>query len=303
MKRHMTISVVTPSYNQGRFIEETIKSVISQAGDFHIEYLIMDGGSRDDSVEIIKKYETLLKEGRWPVRCLGITYKWVSEKDEGQADAVNKGFRASTGEILGWINSDDTYCPGAFANALKHFEAHKEDIMVYGEGFHIKENGELIDRYYTEPFDYARLAEVCYILQPTVFLRRRVLDETGFLNKELHYCMDYEYWIRIGKRFKIGYTSAPMANFRVYPETKTMSRRLEIHREIIMVINGNFGYVPINWVVVFADEYANKLFKRRNILFLIYRDIVFKFLFARFNRHKISTLKLIKFFCTKKKSD
>lgn len=245
MVKGSTISVVTPSFNQGRFIEETIKSVISQAGDFHIEYLIMDGGSRDETVEIIKKYEQVLKDGSWPVRCLGISYEWVSEKDEGQADAVNKGFRAAKGDLLGWINSDDTYIPGAFMNAVKYFADHKEDMMVYGEGFHIKENGELIDRYYTEPFDYTRLSETCYILQPTVFLRRRVLDEVGFLNKDLHYCMDYEYWMRIGKRFRIGYTPESMANFRVYPETKTMSKRLEIHREIIKVIKGNYGHVPL----------------------------------------------------------
>ncbi|MDO8427110.1 MAG: glycosyltransferase family 2 protein, partial [Deltaproteobacteria bacterium] len=168
------VSIVTPSFNQGRFVEETIKSVISQEGDFHIEYLIMDGGSTDDSVEVIKKYGRLLKEGKWPVRCRGIEYKWVSEKDKGQADAVNKGFSASKGEMLGWLNSDDTYLPGAIEKAVRFFNEHKDVMMLYGEGYHIKESGEVIQRYYTEPFDKKRLAEVCFICQPAVFLRRRV---------------------------------------------------------------------------------------------------------------------------------
>src|SRR4030065_830719 len=107
------VSVVTPSYNQGRYIEETIKSVLSQEGDFRIEYLIMDGGSTDNSVEVIKKYDRLLKEGRWPVKCLGITYSWTSEKDKGQTDAINKGFAGCTGEILNWINRDDRPTPAA----------------------------------------------------------------------------------------------------------------------------------------------------------------------------------------------
>src|SRR3972149_7029872 len=104
-----TVTIVTPSFNQGRFIGETIESVISQEGDFLLEYLIMDGGSTDNSVEVIKKYEDLLKGGGWPVRCRGIEYRWVSVKDNGQADAINKGFMASKGETLAWLNSDDVY--------------------------------------------------------------------------------------------------------------------------------------------------------------------------------------------------
>src|SRR5574340_1418719 len=114
------ITVVTPSFNQGRFIDETIRSVISQEGDFYLEYLIMDGGSTDETVDIIKKYDRLIKEGKWPVKCRGIEYRWVSEKDNGQADAVNKGFKIARGEILGWLNSDDTYLPGALGKALKY---------------------------------------------------------------------------------------------------------------------------------------------------------------------------------------
>src|SRR3990170_2770087 len=132
MKKAPKITIVTPSYNQGRFIEETIKSVLSQEGGFYIEYLIMDGGSTDNSVEVIKKYDRLLKEGRWPVKCLGITYSWASEKDKGQSDAINKGFRQARGDYIAWLNSDDTYEPGAIGKAVDYLQAHPEYMMVYG---------------------------------------------------------------------------------------------------------------------------------------------------------------------------
>ena len=292
------ITVVTPSFNQGKFIEETIKSVISQEGDFTLEYIIMDGGSTDETVEVIKKYERLLEKGEYPVKCRGVRLIWKSEKDRGQADAVNKGFKASSGEILGWLNSDDTYNPGAIKSALKYFNGHKDGVMVYGEGYHIKESGEVIDRYYTEPFDFQRLAVLCFILQPTVFLRRRVLDEVGFLNEDLHFCMDYEYWIRIAKRFKVGYMPEYVANFRVYPETKTMSRRLDIHREIIKVIHANFGYVTRGPILVFADEYLKRFFGRdtrlKNNLFLKLYVRLVKYMFIRYNWRSISKRDIIK---------
>ena len=116
----MIITVVTPSYNQGKFLEETIISVIGQEGDFFLDYIIVDGGSKDSSVELIKKYEALLQRGEWPIRCRGIEYRWLSEKDNGQTDAIIKGFRMAKAEVLAWLNSDDTTFPGLCSRPLLH---------------------------------------------------------------------------------------------------------------------------------------------------------------------------------------
>src|SRR5450631_2739137 len=106
-----TISIVTPSFNQGEFLAATIESVISQAGDFIIDYLIVDGGSLDNSIDIIRGYDALIRTDMFPVNCCGLTYRWLSEQDRGQADALAKGFRMAEGEIFAWLNSDDTYLP------------------------------------------------------------------------------------------------------------------------------------------------------------------------------------------------
>jgi glycosyltransferase involved in cell wall biosynthesis len=146
-----TVSIVTPSFNQGVFIEETIASVLSQQGDFYLDYIIMDGGSTDDSVEIIKKYDRLLREGSWPVACRGIAYRWTSGKDAGQADAINKGFAIAAGEILGWLNSDDTYLPGAVATAVDYFAAHPDNVMVYGNAYYTDSAGIVTSSYQPNP--------------------------------------------------------------------------------------------------------------------------------------------------------
>ena len=167
------ISIVTPSYNQGQFIEECIRSVISQEGDFRIEYLIMDGGSTDGSVEIIRKYEDLLARGQWPVRCQGITYRWLSEKDKGQADAINKGFRMAEGEVVAWINSDDYYLPGAFQTAAAAIGPDSSLAMVYGDGFVVEDGSGSKRASGIEPFfDLWKLIHLYdFISQPSVFLR------------------------------------------------------------------------------------------------------------------------------------
>src|SRR5262245_23986726 len=158
------VSIVTPSYNHGPYIEATIQSVLSQ--DYpHIEYIVVDGGSQDDTIGILKRYEGRLS--------------WASERDQGQADAINKGFRMAHGEILAWLNSDDTYLPGAVRLAVQYFQSHPDVSMVYGEGHHVDVEGHIIARYPTEAFDYQRLSERCFICQPTVFFRAEVYREVG----------------------------------------------------------------------------------------------------------------------------
>jgi glycosyltransferase involved in cell wall biosynthesis len=243
VKRGPLVSIVTPSYNQGRYIEETIQSILSQNYP-HLEYIVVDGGSNDNTIEILKKYEGLLT--------------WISEKDRGQADAINKGFHMAKGEIVAWLNSDDTYLPGAIQHAVRYLEAHPEVGMLYGEGYHIDEDGEFIERYYTEPFDYRRLSEVCFICQPTVFLRSEVIKTVGPLDITLHYCLDYEYWMRIAKRFRIGYLDKYLANTRLHLDTKTLSKRVAVHQETLQVVKRHYGQVPIRWINAYAHAYLTE---------------------------------------------
>jgi glycosyltransferase involved in cell wall biosynthesis len=233
------VSIVTPSYNQGRYIEETIESVLNQ--DYpNLEYLVLDGGSTDETLAILKRYEGRLQ--------------WKSEKDQGQADAVNKGFRMARGQILGWLNSDDTYLPGAIGRVVEYFQSHRDVGMVYGEGYHIDAMGRTIERYYTEPFSFKRLAEICFICQPTVFLRAEMVRSVGLLDVGLRYALDYEYWMRIAKRFRIGYLGEYLANSRLHMETKTLSQRARVHAEILQTVKKHYGYVPVRWLYAYAQS-------------------------------------------------
>lgn len=238
-----TVSIVTPSYNQGPYIEETIRSVLGQESP-GLEYIVVDGGSTDDTLEILRKYEAHLR--------------WLSEKDRGQADAINKGFRAARGEILGWLNSDDTYLPGAIRKVVEYFRTHPDVDMVYGEGYHVDEGGEVIERYSTEPFDRRRLAEVCFICQPAAFFRARVFREVGPLDASLSYALDYDYWMRIAARCRIGHLNEYLANSRLHRGTKTLSRPVEVHAEILRTVRKHYGRVPTRWIVSSALVYLTE---------------------------------------------
>lgn len=217
-----TFSIVTPSFNQGRFLAETIESVISQEGDFAIDYIIIDGASTDDSLEIIARYDALLKCGEWPVRCQGITFRWQSEKDMGQTDALMKGFRQANGEILAWLNSDDTYLPGALQAAATFFRGHPDTGLIYGDAHFCDPNGTTIGRYRTEEFDLSTLASFNFICQPSTFFKRDVFKAVGGLDVSLHFAMDYDLWIRIGKRFPCRYLPLLLSRYRLHESSKTV---------------------------------------------------------------------------------
>ncbi len=213
------VSVVTPSYNQGTFIRKTIESVLSQ--DYpNVEYIIMDGGSTDQTASVVKDYASRL------------TY--ISESDRGQSHAINKGFRMARGSILAWLNSDDVYLPGAIRTAADAFDRSPASGAIYGEGYLIDRAGKIVGRFpHTVPLNLWRLMYVSdYILQQSVFFNRVVLDDVGYLHEDLHYCMDWELLIRIGKKYPLEYIPEFIGCLREYREAKTSSGGWRRVREI-----------------------------------------------------------------------
>lgn len=231
------VTVVTPSFNHGRFIRETIESVLSQ--DYpRIEYVVIDGGSTDETVTILKSY--------------GDRLAWVSEPDGGQTSAINRGWRRARGTIIAYLNSDDTYLPGAIEKAVAGLRAHPEAGAVYGEGYHVDETGSVIERYPTEPFDVGRLADTCFICQPTVFLRREIVERLGYLDESVRYCMDYDLWIRLAHVSRFAYLSEYLANTRLHADAKTLDQRGPVHAEILRTVHRHFGRVTSHWVYGYA---------------------------------------------------
>ena len=234
----MKVSVVTPSFNQGRFIGRTLESVAIQTGA-EIEHVVFDGGSTDDTIEVLRRFSKAVR--------------WVSERDKGQADAVNKGIRATDGEIIGWLNSDDIYYPGAIARVVAFLDAQPNVDVVYGMADHIDLSDQAFEAYPSEAWNFARFRETCFICQPAAFFRRRVVEHHGLLDEKLHFCMDYEYWLRLAKAgVNFAYLEHKLAGSRLYAENKTMGSRLKVHAEINDMQKSLFGRVPDRWLWNYA---------------------------------------------------
>lgn len=218
------VTIVTPSYNQGMFIEATILSVLNQ--DYpNIEYFVIDGGSSDNTIDILKKYENRLI--------------WISEPDIGQSQAINKGFQLGRGEILGWLNSDDTYEPGAIRTVAEYLGKHADIMMVYGEGNLMDIDGNFIKRFPTmQTFDlWAFIFQLSNFMQPSTFFRKNAICTLGLLDTSMHWYMDFEYWLRIGSRFNVGHSNYVLSNTRIYPATKTARGGIKRLYELFSVIN------------------------------------------------------------------
>jgi len=204
------VSIITPSFNQAEYLEATIKSVLEQSYP-HIEYIIMDGGSTDGSLDIIKKHQSRITA-------------WVSEPDKGQTEAINKGFSRATGDILAWINSDDTYAnPNAVADAVNFLIANPEMAMVYADCDFIDEQGKGIGKFAARQTDYAKLRSgYVHIPQQTMFFRAKYWKELGPLDPSFYFAMDYDLWVRIAKHAPIKYLPGKTwANFRIHSSSKT----------------------------------------------------------------------------------
>ena len=244
------VSIITPSFNQARYIESTIRSVLGQ--DYpRIEYIIVDGGSTDGTVDVIKKYE-----GKGEVTP-SLAW-WVSEKDKGQTDAINKGFARAKGDILAWIYSDDTYEPGAISAAVKYLQEHPEVGMVYADCNFINEEGNMIGKFGSAQTDYRLLRQgYVHIPQQTMFFRADLWKQVGPLDPSFYFAMDYDLWTRIASRSQIKYLPGQTwANFRLHTSGKTIAADDRCWPEMIRVHYRDGGSF---FSVIVAKYYIRKL--------------------------------------------
>ena len=246
------VSIITPSFNQAQYLEATIQSVLGQ--DYpRLEYIIVDGGSTDGSAAVIKKYEGRLA---W----------WVSEQDKGQTDAINKGFNRANGEILAWLNSDDTYNPGAVSAAVKFLMDNPEIAMVYADCDFINEQGGVIGKFNSAQTDHRRLREgYVHIPQQTMFFRANYWQELGPLDPSFYFAMDYDLWTRIAARAPIKYLAGQTwANFRIHTSGKTTSADDRCWPEMLRVhYRDGGGFFSIIVAKYYLRKIIGPLWKRR----------------------------------------
>lgn len=228
------VSIVMPTRNHARFIRAAIDSVLQQSYP-HVELIVMDGASTDDTVDILKGY--------------GDRIRWISEPDRGQTDAINKGMALVKGEVLAYLNSDDILLPGALEKALAFFKDHPECDMVYGNADYIDIDGKITGAYATADYSFERLMHDCCVCQPAAFWRRRIAERVGPFNAELQTAMDYEYWLRIANSGGIIYhTAEKLAQSRLHEDAKTLAMRGKIFQEIFQICEQQGGYVSFNYV-------------------------------------------------------
>ena len=217
------VSIVTPSLNQAKFLPWAIESVLSQPYA-PLEYWVMDGGSQDGTAEILRAY--------------GKSLRWVSEPDAGQADAVNRGWQQSRGEILGWVNADDGLLPRAVPEVVKAFAAHPDAAVVYGRCLVMNRFGKPVGEYPAAPFSLERLLEEVdnFIPQPATFVRRSAAEAVGWLDTDLYYVMDYDFWLRLATAgYEFVYLPKPLAFLRLHGESKTGGASSGFAEELVRV--------------------------------------------------------------------
>jgi glycosyltransferase involved in cell wall biosynthesis len=232
------ISVIVPSYNQGAYIERTIQSILNQRYP-NLEIIVMDGGSTDQTLKILKKYSKKIV--------------WFSEKDAGQADAINKGLRFSSGQILAYLNSDDTYEPKALHTIAKYFLKHPKTQFVYGQGCLINKKDKRIGMYNDSPMTHKSLYAACGISQPTAFWTREVYRKIGPFDATLQYTMDYDYWIRVSAHYSLQHLKTPLANTRIHAQSKTSSQTHKLHLDAVRTLLKHYGSVHHDWINTLAD--------------------------------------------------
>jgi glycosyltransferase involved in cell wall biosynthesis len=218
----MRVSIVTPSYNQAQFLEKTILSVLDHK-KIDLEYILIDGGSNDGSVEIIQRYADKFAY-------------WVSESDKGQADAVNKGFARATGDIIGWLNSDDYYLPGAIDSAVDIFEKNPDVGFIFGDMISIDGEGQTINVQRFGDWGLLGLMSFNIIGEPAVFLRREVMEKSGFLDDSFHFLLDHHLWLRAAQHTKMMYVPKLWAAARYHEDAKNIAYADRFGEEAFRII-------------------------------------------------------------------
>ena len=263
-----------------RFLPETLDSVFRQ--DYpKIEYIVMDGGSTDGTVDVLRRYE--------PLAPSNITFRWFSSPDQGTADAINRGLDRSEGSIFAYLNADDIYSDSAISAAAEALAADPSAMGVYGEADWVAQDGTVIGRYPTRAFDAELLRSECFICQPACFLRREAFRVAGRFDTSLRYAYDYELWIRIAREHRMAGVGKVLARSRMYAANKTLGERRNVLLENIAILKRHYGYAPLSHVLA----YAAYLMDRRDQFFEPFQPSVAKYLFTlplglRFNwRHPL----------------
>lgn len=245
--REPRVSVVMPSMNQARFIGQAIDSVLQQTYP-NVELIVVDGGSNDGTLGVLES-----RLGRF-----GQRLRWVSEPDSGAANAINKALRLADGDIIGWLNSDDLYAADVITHAVQRFVADSSLMMLYGEGEHVDAQGAPLGRYPTRPpsASIQGFHDGCYICQPTVFLRRTVLDAVGLLDEGLRTAFDFEYWLRVFKQFPQGvaHVDRVHAYSRLHDDCITMKMRRTVALEAMRLLARHVGVPRPHWLESYLSE-------------------------------------------------
>lgn len=216
------VSIITPSYNQVRYLEHTIQSVLKQ--DYpNLEYMVVDGKSTDGSLEVIERYK---KKLTW----------WVSEQDLGQADAINKGFRKAKGDIIAWLNSDDLYLPGAISSAVEIFQKNPDAGVVYGDAVSADADGRLLNELRFSKWGTLDFLEFNIICQPAVFMKRSFVEKVGFLDSSYHFFLDHQLWIRLSRETEFVHHPAIWAVSRYHQEAKNVILASESGAEVTRIM-------------------------------------------------------------------
>jgi glycosyltransferase involved in cell wall biosynthesis len=243
------VSVVTPSYNHARFLEATLRSVLLQ-GYPDLEYIVMDGGSSDDSPAILRRYEPWLAD-------------WVSERDRGQSDAINNGFARATGEIFAWLNSDDLYEPGVLGHVARFFAARPDCGLLYGLGYYIDDEGRKTGPCdWIRPFDPRLFSTFNFILQPAAFWRRWVWEHAGELDVDADFAMDWEWLLRATALAEPCHLPVELARWRVHSDIKTLSGGERRRAEIAAISRRHAGVWQPTYLVYLLDRAAWRVEKR-----------------------------------------
>lgn len=237
MNMGVKIGIIIPSYNQGKYIEAAICSVLENKKHADITIALMDGGSCDETKDIIQKYQDKLDV-------------WCSKPDGGQADAINKGIAALPDcDYYMWLNSDDVFENEYSVYKIASYAEKNQLEVCYGLSHFIDEDGEIIGEYPVEEFSYDTLGKRCYLSQPSVMFSSKAYKAVGPINKELKMCLDYEYWIRLAQKYEFGFIKEYIGSTRMYGETKTATMQQQHLKEAINILMKYYRKVPMTWIV------------------------------------------------------